>query len=122
VLEQIDAVIMRHVRRVEMQRGDVVLLDSYQACGTDARPSERLLQTGYPRPNPSNPSPDPNQVLHGREPFSGAREHGVMWLTSKDFAPPADGDAPGEGGGDDGSPAGAFSRAVNWFAVKRTGV
>ena len=66
-------------------------------------------------------------MLHGREPFSGAREHGVMWLTSKDFAPPPD--TPGEGGGgddgggDDGSsPAGAFSRAVNWLAVKRTGV
>ena len=117
MLEQIDDVIMRHVRRVEMQRGDVVLLDSYQACGTDARPSDRLPQTRHPRPNPS---PDPNQVLHGREPFSGEREHGVMWLTSKDFAPPAD--APGEGGGDGGSPAGAFSRAVNWFAVKRTGV
>ena len=60
-------------------------------------------------------------MLHGREPFSGAREHGVMWLTSKDFAPPTD--TPGEGGGDDGSsPAGVFSRAVNWLAVKRTGV
>lgn len=58
------------------------------------------------------------QVLHGREPFSGAREHGVMWLTSRDFAPPA---ATAPGGGDDGSPAGAFSRAVNWLAVKRTG-
>ena len=70
---------------VEMRRGDVVLLDSYQ-------------------------------VLHGREPFSGTREHGVMWLTSPDFAPA---DALGVGGG--GSPAGAFSRAVNWLAVKRTG-
>jgi hypothetical protein len=30
VLEQIDDVIMRHVHRVEMQTGDVVLLDSYQ--------------------------------------------------------------------------------------------
>ena len=64
-------------------------------------------------------------MLHGREPFSGAREHGVMWLTSKDFAPPTD--TPGEGGeggggGGDSSPAGAFSRAVNWLAVKRTGV
>ena len=39
VLEKIDDVIMRHVRRVEMQRGDVVLLDSYQACSTDARPA-----------------------------------------------------------------------------------
>ena len=81
-------------------------------------------------PNLILTTPDPNssltdQVLHGREPFSGTREHGVMWLTSNDFAPPADtdSDTPGEGGGgDDGSPAGAFGRAVNWLAVKRTGV
>jgi len=32
VLEQIDDVILRHVHRVEMSRGDVVLLDSYQVC------------------------------------------------------------------------------------------
>ena len=30
MLEQIDDVVMRHVHRVEMRRGDVVLLDSYQ--------------------------------------------------------------------------------------------
>ena len=68
---------------MEMRRGDVVLLDSYQ-------------------------------VLHGREPFSGAREHGVMWLTSRDFAP----EDP-RGTGSDGSLTGAFSRAVNLLAVKR---
>jgi len=30
VLERIDEVVMRNVRRVEMRPGDVVLLDSYQ--------------------------------------------------------------------------------------------
>ena len=31
VLDEVDAVVRRHVRRVAMRRGDVVLLDSYQA-------------------------------------------------------------------------------------------
>ena len=73
-----------------------------------------------PTPHLARAPPLPEQVLHGREPFSGAREHGVVWLTSKHFAP-AEGTA-GEGGGDDGSPAGALSRLVNWLAVKRRGV
>ena len=86
-LEQIDEVITRHVRRVQMRPGEVVLLDSYQ-------------------------------VLHGRDPFHGTREHGVLWLTSDAFAPPgAEEEGEGEGEGDAAS---AFSRAVNWLAVKRT--
>lgn len=86
-LEQIDEVITRHVRRVQMRPGEVVLLDSYQ-------------------------------VLHGRDPFHGTREHGVLWLTSDAFAPPgAEEEGDGEGEGDAAS---AFSRAVNWLAVKRT--
>ena len=48
---------MRNAKRVAMQPGEVVLLDSYQ-------------------------------VLHGREPFTGEREHGVMWLTDPADAAP----------------------------------
>ena len=55
---------------------------------------------------------DSYQVLHGREPFSGPREHGVMWLTSSEFAAP---DAPFDAG-----PASLFSRAINGLAVTRT--
>ena len=55
------------------------------------------------------------QVLHGREPFTGTREHGVMWLTSPAFAPSATEEGRGEAGG-------LFGRAVNWLAVKRTGL
>lgn len=79
-LEHIDEVIMRNAKRVAMQPGEVVLLDSYQ-------------------------------VLHGREPFTGEREHGVMWLTDPADAAPAD-------GGGDGS---VLSRAINRLAVKRGG-
>lgn len=80
-LEHIDDVIMRSVKRVEMQPGEVVLLDSYQ-------------------------------VLHGREPFTGEREHGVMWLC--DGVDERDRVAAGPQ-----STGGVFSSAINRLAVKR---
>ena len=81
-LEHIDDVIMRNVKRIEMQPGDVVLLDSYQ-------------------------------VLHGREPFTGEREHGVMWLCDG-----VDDEPEGAAGGPQ-STGGVFSSAINRLAVKR---
>ena len=54
LLEHVDEVIRRCTRRVLMEPGDVVLLDSYS-------------------------------VLHGRDTFTGKRQHGVIWLTCPSF-------------------------------------
>lgn len=87
-LEDIDAAVARATTRVDMQPGDVVLLDTYQ-------------------------------VLHGREPFEGERQHGVMWLTSPRFSKDSEaGDDPG-GRATQSAAEGILSGLVNRLAVKR---